>query len=70
MFQQATASVSDYPEWIFEEWIMYEREEGTLETLSIAEAKIAKQKKRVDDMRAKVRVYFENFIIKLSKTIH
>ena len=49
---------------------MYEREEGTLETLSIAEAKIAKQKKRVDDMRAKVRVYFENFIIKLSKTIH
>ncbi|XP_049766694.1 squamous cell carcinoma antigen recognized by T-cells 3 [Schistocerca cancellata] len=53
MFARALSSVQDWPESIYQAWINYERDEGTLDTLEDCDAKYKKCMEEVRKQREK-----------------
>lgn len=53
LFPKALAVVKDWPESVGSAWINFERDEGTLEQLEIAETKVKEKLEKVQDDRLK-----------------
>lgn len=53
MFARALSSVQDWPESIYQAWINYERDEGTLDTVEDCDAKYKKRMEEVQKQREK-----------------
>jgi len=53
LFKRATVSHPDWPEKLFNEWIIYEREFGNLESYNVAKEKIHVQSEILEEKRAR-----------------
>lgn len=60
LFKRASVAHPDWPEKLFSEWILFERENGTLENFDQATERVQVQMELVEQRRTKVHSQFQS----------